>query len=328
VTLLSGKVLLIGGQTAAGIDTATVDIFDPATSSITAAAPMSTPRSGHSAVLLPNGKVLVAGGTKIPNNQALASAELYDPGTNTWAAAASMTQAREHGAATLMPNGRVFVAGGDGGGYSDPTGYEVYDPATNTWTGVQAEYGDRPFGPALAVLHDGRILIYGGALTIQPGNQYEIYDPANAQPGYGKTIPDTYDFTTAAVLPDGSVLLVGGQAGYNPAGPLSTTYRFTPVPEGFTFGPAMNVGHCHHTMTTLKSGGLLVVGGGFCSGAQPNGVAETFDPTNGKWYPAGVIQNARGFHSAVLLADGRVLVAGGFVAGQAPTATVEIYTPA
>ena len=89
----------------------------------------------------------------------------------------------------------------------------------------------------------------------------------------------------------------------------------------------MNVGHCHQTLTSLKGGALLVVAGGGCSGAQPNAVAELYDPSSDGWLPAGTLTTPRGYHVAALLADGRVLVAGGFTTGGAPTATMELYTP-
>ena len=323
-TLPSGKVLLIGGQTSASAVTATVDLYDPATNSVTPAAPMSTPRRGHSATGLLNGKVLVAGGVSNPSPigpGSLTSAEIYDPVANTWTAAASMAKGRSHHAAILMPNGKVFVAGGGGG-------EEIYDPNTNTWTGVQPFYGQRSNGPVAAVLQDGRVFIYGGQDILQPGNQYEFYDPATGQASYGRTIPDTQDWSTAAVLPDGSVLIVGGQAGYQPGGPLNTTLIFNALPENVSPGPPMNVGHCHHTMTTLKNSLLLVVGGGGCGGVQPNGVAELFDPVGRSWSAAGTLATPRGYHAAAPLFDGRVLVAGGFASDGSPIASIEVYSPA
>jgi len=319
VTLPNGKVLLIGGLTTNFAATATVDLYDPASDTVTAAAPMSTPRFGHSATLLPNGKVLVAGG-EAPGylGPGTASAEIYDPAANRWTAAASMARARAEFPAVLLPNGKVFVAGGAGGGE------EIYDPVTNTWTVAQTMYNDRINGPAVAALKDGRVLIYGGQAVIEPGNQFEVFDTTTGQASSGNAMPLSYNWSTAAVLPDGSVMFVGGQAGYQPNGPVNTTIVF----PGWTAGPVMNAGHCHHTMTTLKGGALLVVAGGGCGGAQPNAVAELYDPSSKTWLPAGMLATPRGGHVAALLGDGRVLIAGGFITMGAPIATMEIYTPA
>jgi hypothetical protein len=67
--------------------------------------------------LLPNGKVLVAGGLGAPDvasgpQPSLSSAELYDPASGTFTATGSMTTARDSFTATLLPNQKVLIAGG------------------------------------------------------------------------------------------------------------------------------------------------------------------------------------------------------------------------
>src|ERR1039457_2483941 len=83
----------------------------PATETWTPTHPMSTGRDGLTATLLPNGKVLVAGGW---NGSYLTSAELYDPATGTWTTTGSLAAGRAGHTATLLPNGKVLVAGGQG----------------------------------------------------------------------------------------------------------------------------------------------------------------------------------------------------------------------
>src|SRR5438034_1166083 len=90
-----------------------------------------TARARHTATLLPNGKVLVAGGS---NGPALSSAELYDPASGTWTATGSLGTARERPTATLLPSGKVLVAGGDDIGRTGLSSAELYDPASGTWT--------------------------------------------------------------------------------------------------------------------------------------------------------------------------------------------------
>ena len=75
---------------------------------------LDTARYDHTATLLPNGQVLVAGGSN--NIVALASAELYDPSTGMWAATGSMSTPRVGHTPTLLPNGKVLVAGADASG--------------------------------------------------------------------------------------------------------------------------------------------------------------------------------------------------------------------
>jgi len=144
------------------------------------------------------------------------------------------------------------------------------------------------------------------------------------------------NFATAALLPDGTVILAGGQANPDPQGAVNSTDIYDPSKDNasctggcsaWSVGPAMNVGHCHGTMTTL-SNGMLLVAGGRCGPADSIAVAELYDPAAKQWSPAASLGSARGFDAAALLKDGRVLVAGGILAGGAISNTMEIYTPA
>src|SRR3954454_20060394 len=85
--------------------------------SFTLTGDLATARSQHSATLLPNGNVLIAGGVQSSSNgtRVLASTELYDPASGRFAPAANMTTTRRLHTATLLPDGRVLIAGGYGG---------------------------------------------------------------------------------------------------------------------------------------------------------------------------------------------------------------------
>jgi N-acetylneuraminic acid mutarotase len=112
-TLLNnGKVLFAGGYINGGgsASTAVAEVYDPASNTWSATAPMASARGGHTATLLPSGKVLVTGGYNGGNY--LASAEMYDPASDTWSAAAPMASVRGEHTATLLNNGQVLVLGG------------------------------------------------------------------------------------------------------------------------------------------------------------------------------------------------------------------------
>src|SRR4051812_11845096 len=137
-TLLpNGKVLIVGGisylaPTAQGLSSA--ELYDPLTGTFSPTGSMSIPRLSHTATLLPDGRVLIAGGFADSANQAItgttATAELYDPGTGTFAPAGRMSVPRFSHSATLLNNGEVLIAGGDGdpAAMSEPATAELYDP--------------------------------------------------------------------------------------------------------------------------------------------------------------------------------------------------------
>jgi hypothetical protein len=80
---------------------------------------MATARTGQTATLLPNGRVLIVGGADADDDtlatNVLASAELYDPATGSFSPAGSMATGRQYQSATLLPDGRVLIAGGADG---------------------------------------------------------------------------------------------------------------------------------------------------------------------------------------------------------------------
>jgi hypothetical protein len=122
---------------------------------------MAAARANHTATLLPNGKVLVAGGRNGSSvNQGIASAELYDPVSGTWTTTGTMTWKRQRHTATLLPNGKVLVTGG-WSGVLYPTRAELYDPAAGIWVTMWALNTPREIHTA-TLLTDGNVLIAGG----------------------------------------------------------------------------------------------------------------------------------------------------------------------
>jgi len=180
-TLLpGGKVLVAGGSSnhagdnAHGVHLSSAELYDPASGVWTPTGEMSTPHDNHTATLLPNGMVLVAGGND--TNGALARAELYNPASGAWTKTGSLATPRYWHPATLLPNGKVLVAGG--WNVTGPlSSAELYDPATGTWTASGAMSAARAvLAPTL--LASGQVLIAGGAGTNEvPLSIAELYDP-------------------------------------------------------------------------------------------------------------------------------------------------------
>jgi MYXO-CTERM domain-containing protein len=323
---------------------------------------MSTVRGDHTAVLLPSGRVLVAGGV----NPVKASVELYDPTSNTWAPAAPMANARSSHSATRLADGRVLVAGGYDGKYdgSSTPSVEVYHEPSGQWTPCTPMAQPRQ-RHAAALLADGRVLVVGGDHGLWPSNPLasaELYDPVHDTWTSAPSMSVARGYPRLTLLPGGSVLVSGSYeppqvfdptplawesggamnfyrgretatllpngrvlvaAGYGPGGFLGSAEEYDPATNLWTLVGPLAVPRDTHTATLLKSG-HVVVSGGF-SWPLPTSATELYDPVARAWTTAGSMSTARKYHTATMLADGRVLVAGGSDAFATDLATAEVF---
>jgi hypothetical protein len=157
--------------------------------------------------LLPNGKVLVAGGLD-SSNFPTTSAELYDPASGTWTATGSLADPRWKHTATLLPNGQVLVAGGDQSLYGDRASAELYDPASGLWTATGSLVTVRELHSA-TLLPNGKVLVAGG--TYGDYASAELYDPVSGTwTATGSLVNARYYGHTATLQPNGMVLVAGG----------------------------------------------------------------------------------------------------------------------
>jgi YVTN family beta-propeller protein len=287
---------------------------------------MSTPRWGHTATLLPNGKVLFAGGSDGVN--ALSSVELYDPSANLWSAGPGMQTPRIRATATVLGDGRVLVFGGqqDNLGTSSATA-EIYDPASNHWTAVGSMNIPRSYHTA-TLLADGRVLATGGDNAPAPNNDpyqlyelsAEIFDPAT---GLWTTVAPMHIRRVghvALALNDGRVLVAGGA---NYAQYESTAEVYSPSLNVWTTVESMSTQRYAGAGQQLPDGRVLITGGRFFS---PQRSSEIFNPQTNTWSSAGEMSDDRWFFALTRLSDGRLMALGG---GNALTQldTADIYDP-
>jgi hypothetical protein len=174
--LANGKVLILGGkdENIQGVVTskalATTEIYDAQSGTFSAYGSMTSARAGHTATLLPNGKVLVAGGA---NATPLANTEIYDPSTGQFATGPNMVTPRTNHSATLFGNGGVLIVGGVPQvapvyvQYSPTSTAEIYDPNSDSFSPT-GSMSDGRFWHSATLLNDGRVLVVGGGHSDAP----------------------------------------------------------------------------------------------------------------------------------------------------------------
>jgi N-acetylneuraminic acid mutarotase len=293
--LQNGQVLVAGGFNTSSNGSfnylSSAELYNPATGTWTVTGSMSTAREAHTATLLPNGEVLVAGGEAFINGSPVvfSSAELYNPSTGTWTKAGSMSIAREMHTATLLSNGQVLVAGGyhfDPGMNDSIASAELFNPAKGNWSATGSLNTAR-YGHAAVQLISGQVLVLDGVDQSAGGtfnlNSTELYNPAA---GTWTVNGNTFKFGdsgfSVTLLATGKVLLAGGIVGVYP-------------------------------------------------NERVTGAAELYDPSVGASVSTGAMTIPRHAHSATLLPNRKVLAAGGQTEDSKGKFTVvasaELYTP-
>lgn len=348
VALHDGHILICGGTSDANVGGVldSAELYDPIAGNFTPTGAMKEARQGHTATVLPNGQVLIAGGSKnIGFRSELASAEIYDPNSGTFRPVGAMTTPREGHSATLLRDGRVLIAGGSPNGIATTASAEVYDPETGRFTAI-APMGVPREAHSATLLRSGKVLIAGGGRGGMPGGYIaydtaEIFDPAhNTFSTLGTHMVVDRVGLAAALLDDGRVLLVGGKTSKILTGrlggtslfwlaPLDTAEVFDPESNSFRPVGRMQATHYLGVATKLNNGMVLVTGGWNAIGGTIGGqrTADLFDPAGNIFSGGGELHVARFNQTSTLLPNGDVMVAGGLDGDGNVTSTVEFFAP-
>jgi N-acetylneuraminic acid mutarotase len=279
--LANGKVLAAGGFWSAYMQPtiyfASCELYDSASGRWTLSGNMNCGRSWHTATLLPNGTVVVAGGRGGTNGAILSTTEIYDPPTGQWKIGAAMSVPRVGHTATLLPDRRILVAGGTTNGAllgfgslgGASSSAELYDLATGCWRATSPMNNARESHTA-TLLPNGAVLVAGGYA---------------------------------------GVFLYGSNY-------LRSAELYNPITETWTLVGSLVTARANHSATLLGTGRILIAGG-YNPDSNPGSSnhdlssAEVFDPITRAWSRTYGFQIARAWHSAVLLASGEVLAVGG-----------------
>ena len=322
-------------------------------------------RYAHTATLLPNGLVLVAGGEGA-NSTVLSSAELYNPATGKSTVTGSMSTPRQGHTATLLSDGQVLVVGGLNPTYLDSA--ELYDPATGQWTATGAMSTPRA-SQAAVLLENGQVLVAGGfsfgtgtataelydpahgtwrstasmihsavgqatrlqngQILVPDGSHYvpaQLYDPTAGTWSLTSTMYFTQSNTTNVLLPSGDVLIFGSGN--------STTYNaefYNPSTNVWarTFG--QNFGNMLSAPIVLLQSGKALVAGGPGNYRTVIRFAMLYDASTNRWTNTGALNQFRRNHTLTPLPNGQALASGG-ASNDSSGATIvlgsaEVYTP-
>lgn len=259
---------------------------------------MNVARISHTATLLSNGEVLVAGGGT-SNFGYLASAELYNPSSGSWTLTGTMTTARQGHQAVLLRSGEVLVAGGVNASGTLASA-ELYDPSKGVWTPTGSMKTARS-GFSLTLLSDGEVL------AVQ-GTSAELYDPSRGAWTNTGDPTSTVGGPNAGLLLDGRVLAIGESI--NTPSELYDPFTGKWSATGGTGTTMLN------PITPRLPSGDIFVTGSFASGSASFSTAALYDPSSGQFTQENPPCSCRAFNGA-LLQTGQVLVAGGFITVRA-----------
>lgn len=278
---------------------------------------MKTARFAHTATLMTDGQVLIAGGLE-NENTALSSAEIYNPPTGEFQSTGQLSIQRVGHTATALRDGRVLMTGGSETSFfrGATASAEIYDPTTKTFNPITPMSTPR-LAHRATLLPDGRVLITGGQDTDRKKlATAEIFDPQTNAFSQLPAMRNPRSDHTATLLNNGFVFIAGGAAGYEDGRemPSASSEIFNPKTNKFTPASEMSVPRFKHSSTLLPDGRVLITGGADARmGGGKYRSAEIFDPVSGKFSSTGDLKTARYKirDSVVPLSNGKILVAGG-----------------
>lgn len=265
---------------------------------------MNTPRFGHCATLLNNGKVLLTGGSTT-GNVVTNSVEIYDPSTGVFTTVAPMNMARTTFDAIVLHDGRVLVVGGNDG-TANRANCEIYDPTANTWT-VANPFPQPTACLRLAMLGSGKVLAYSNDDGSGFGSAYcALFDPATGNWTATGSLGSAREWAGGTLLSNGKVIAAGGYMF------SSAVELYDPISATWSSLGSLRHAVAQPEVAQLDDGRVLITGGTYWDGsphAYKN--VDIYDPATGTLTAGPDMLTTRGINGIVKLDNGNILVIGG-----------------
>ena len=279
---------------------------------VTRGVELPVPRSQHTSTQLEDGRILLVGGSKTPD-EFLAEVDIFDPASGRVRPATPLHTGRHGHSATLLEDGRILVVGGYNARDSWLIDAEIFDPARNTWS-VTFSPSPHGVGHTATRMSDGRVLLVGGCIGSGICTErVEIFNSSNNSWQVAASLPSDRASHAAVLMKDGRVLIVGGgSAAGIPLGGDAMIYD--PIADTWTTTTPMITPRLFTQCILLRDGRVLAVGGTALSDPSNESMVmgtEIFDPTSMVWIAAANLNQPRYGHTLIMLADGQVLAIGG-----------------